>query len=464
MDYKSGIFDYIESQRENMIGTLSELISYPSRLSAPEPKAPFGKAVAGCLEKALEIMSGFGFKTRNFDGYVGTALMGDNAELGILAHLDVVPEGSGWTTDPYKAAVKGGKVFGRGAIDDKGPAVAVMYAMKAIRELGIPLKTGVKLILGTNEENGSEDLKYYFSKEAPTKYTFTPDGSYPVINIEKGRILASITADSQPSPSSRVLVELKGGTVANAVPESAYALVSGVDEKEIENAISGFDGKVEFSFKRLGGCMRIDSSGKSAHASTPDIGQNAITAILELISHLNLQDDASKKIKSLSELFPFGDNSGRGAKIDCSDELSGSLTCVLSIISYELGHLECKLDIRIPASFKYGDTASKLKSSIESSGFNAAEISGADPHFVSPDSHFVKTLLSVYEDVTGEKGGCIAIGGGTYVHEIEGGVAFGAEFAGEDNHMHSADEFITVDDLILNAKMFAMAILKICGE
>lgn len=461
---KQKIFDYIDSQRDEMISTLSELISFPSVKGKPAPGAPFGADAAKCLERALQICESFGFNTRNFEGYVGTASYTEGEpELGILAHLDVVPEGTGWTGEPYKARIADGRLYGRGAIDDKGPAVAVIYAMKALKDLNIPLKKGFKLILGTDEENGSSDLEYYFTKEKPPKYSFTPDGNYPVINIEKGMIRANFGVKAAQPFSARALMELSGGTVVNAVPQSAYAVLGGVAVSEIEKAAKAVDLPVKFTTKDFGGCVRIDAEGKSAHASTPEIGANAITALIRLISELHLTDDASLRISKLSKLFPYGETNGESLNIKMSDDESGTLTCVLSIISFEAGELSCSIDIRLPASYTVADVTSKLIPTLESADFKVEKCGGAEPHKVSADSPFVQKLLEVYEDVTGEKGECIAIGGGTYVHEIEGGVAFGAEFLGEDNHMHSPDEFIKLDQLTLNAKMFALAIAKICG-
>ncbi len=458
------LFDYIDSQKDNMIGTLSELISYPSCRGKASDEAPFGRPVRECLDRALDICQSFGFKTKNFDGYVGTAQLTESEpELGILAHLDVVPEGSGWTQDPYQARVSDGKVYGRGAIDDKGPAVAVMYAMKALKDLNMPLKKGVRLILGTDEENGSSDLEYYFKKEKPPKYCFTPDGNYPVINIEKGMIRATFEASTAPEASARVLMELGGGTVINAVPESAYAVV-GAPENEIAAAINKLGSPVEFKTKDFGGCVRIDAIGKSAHASTPELGKNAITALMELIASLELDGGAAEMVKRLSKLFPYGETDGKSLSMAMSDKLSGGLSCVLSIISYQTGRLTGKLDIRLPVSSSVEQVMSRLTPALCGAGLKITEKTGAEPHHVSGDSTFVRQLLEVYETVTGEKGECIAIGGGTYVHEIEGGVAFGAEFIGEDNHMHSADEFIKIDQLLLNAKMFALAIFKICNS
>lgn len=471
---KDKISDYIDSMRDDMVATLSELISYPSCRQDAKAGAPFGEDARRCLDRALEICSGFGLKTRCFDGYAGTAELygesGDGKEpaepvLGILAHLDVVPAGDGWSFEPFCATVSQGKVYGRGAIDDKGPAVAAMYAAKAVKDLNIPIKDGVRLIFGTDEECGSSDLEYYFKKEAPPKYSFTPDASYPVINIEKGMIRGKLTAKAYTSLSSRLLIELEGGTVVNAVPGTAYAVVSGISADEVAAAEKKLSLPVEFDIKEFAGLntLRITAVGKSAHASTPELGKNAVTALMALISELGLADEASELVSKLSKLFPYGETDGKSMGLKISDRLSGSLTCVLSVISYSSGQLEAKFDIRLPVSSSVEQVLSKLKPAVQGAGLTLSEYSGTQPHHVSADSSIVKKLLEVYEEVSGKKGECIAIGGGTYVHEIEGGVAFGPEIEGEDNHLHAADEFIRIDHLLMCAKMMALAICKICS-
>ncbi len=462
-DTKQKLFDYIDTLEGEMIETLSELISYPSYQQEPAEGAPFGLPVRECLDHALAICESFGMKTRNFDGYAGTATITEGEpELGILAHLDVVPEGTGWSSDPYTARIDGGKLYGRGAIDDKGPAVSVIYAMKALKDLDIPLKKGVRLILGTNEENGSGCMRYYFSKEKPTKYSFTPDGCYPVINIEKGMIRGAFECDI-PAGDGKSLVEFHGGKIINAVPEVATATLKGVSADEISKAVAELNSEVGFTITENGDVINIEAHGKSAHASTPEMGKNSVTALIELLSKLDLGGDMGEKIKALSELFPYGETDGASVGIDFKDEQSGELTCLLSVLDYENGKLRGCNDIRLPVSFTVNDILNVYKPALESKGFSTHDSMGMEAHYVPSDSPFVRTLLSVYEEVTGEKGECIAIGGGTYVHNIEGGVAFGAEFMGEDNHMHSADESIKLDQLVLNTKMFALAILRICG-
>lgn len=453
---KQKLFDYIDSHKDAMIATLCELISYPSYQQEASEGAPFGKPVRECLDKALEICEGFGFKTKNYEGYVGTAEFTEGeASLGILGHLDVVPEGTGWTHEPFNAHVCDGKVFGRGSIDDKGPCVAVMYAMKALKDLGVPLKNGVRLILGTNEENGSGDLEYFEKVTKMPKWLFTPDGNYPVINIEKGMIRASVSV----TPEKGKLISFHSGKTINAVPELANATVWGVTKEEIEAAVSALNPSCKIAVSETDAGLRLDVKGTSAHASTPELGDNALTCLLAVLDRL----DVCESVGKLSKMFPYGETDGASAGIKASDEVSGALTEVLSVLDYDGGEMCGWIDIRFPVCENVESVSRKLCETADAIGITI-NAGGVEPHYVDSDSAFVKTLLGVYEDMTGEKGECIAIGGGTYVHHTEGGVAFGAEFPGEDNHMHGADEFMTIDSLLLNAKMFALAIYEVCNN
>lgn len=450
--YKKQIHEYITAHKDDMIEFLSRLISYKSVMAEPLDGMPFGKGCADVLEEYLSECEKFGFKTKNIDNYAAHADMNDlPPSLGILCHLDVVPEGTGWTGDPYTAEIRDGKLFGRGAIDDKGPAAAALFAVKCISDLNIPLKKGVRIIVGCNEENGSEDMEYYLRHEKFPEMLVTPDGNYPVINIEKGMLRCEITTDN----FSENIISLHGGSVINAVPELCEAVVKNTSAdkvKEIADSIQG----VKIYAEDKDNCTHIRAEGICAHASTPEQGVNAVTAMVSLLGKL-----FGGKAEELSELFPFGETDGSSAGVKCSDEKSGELTLVLSVINVENGTMKAFCDSRFPVNKSLDEISAALCGNIADKGFAAKIVLGNEPHYVDSDSDFVRKLLAVYEDVTGEKGECIAIGGGTYVHDTENGVAFGAEFPGEDNHMHGADEFIKINSLLLNAEIYANMIVAI---
>ena len=432
---QNSIKKYLEEHKQEMIDFLAELVAVPSVQGEAEEGAPFGKEPKRALEIMLEKCRESGFNVENVENYVGTADVNDlSPELGILAHLDVVPVGSGWSSPPFTLTYdeKTDKLFGRGTCDDKGPAVAALYAAKAVKELGIPLKKGVRLLFGTNEENGSADLAYYRQKRQLPPNVFTPDGEYPVINAEKGmlRVYFSTVAPEN--------VEISAGTVINAVPASCKYQLPKAGNADTEAVF----GTVE---------------GNSAHASTPEKGENAITKFLRYTDH------GQPMLKSLSELFPHGETNGASCGLGFRDDISGDMTCVLSMLNTENGRLCGGIDIRFPLDRSKNEISEIICGKLRDAGFDIDSCEGVDPHCTDENSPFVQSLLRAYEGITGDKGRCIAIGGGTYVHEIEGGVAFGAEFPGEDGRMHSPDEFITSENLIKNAEIMAAAIIEICG-
>lgn len=416
---------YLENKKEEMIEFLAELIAVRSVQAAPEENCPYGENSAKALEIMLNKCEEFGFKVESVDNYVGTVDFDENdAVLGILSHLDVVPEGIGWTSDPYVLKRENGVLTGRGTIDDKGPAVASLYAMKALKELGIPLKNGVRLIFGTNEENGGDDIEYYCEKHALPPMVFTPDGEYPVINGEKGMLRIYISAELDEKMS------INAGEVINAVPMSCSV--------ETDSSTTLYE-------------------GKSAHASTPEKGENAITRFLSAYS------GNSTVLNNIKQLFQHNDFEGRAI----FGENSADFTCVLSLLKTvernEKTFIEGGIDVRFPFGNEKEDVQKVICDKLEAAGITIDSVIAMNPHYTDENSDFVQSLLRVYEQVTGKKGSCITIGGGTYVHDIEGGVAFGAEYEGGSGNMHGADEYITEESLLLNAEIMAEAIKAICG-
>ena len=448
---------------DSAVKLLSELISFKSVMGEPYENMPYGKECAECLAFAAKTLSDDGFKVRNFDNHAITADFGEGeAELGILCHLDVVPtEGQEWHSDPFKAEVREGRVYGRGAIDDKGPAAAVITAMRMIRDSGIKLRKNFRLILGSNEENGSADMEYYTKKEKFPPMLFTPDGSFPVINIEKGMIRLGITGSY--TSGNKSLLSLKGGSVANAVPERAEAVVSGFEAEEIVDIFRDYEqsGIMLAVENQDNNTVRIKAKGKGAHASTPEQGKNALIALITLLSKLPFDGDISDKLTAMSQLYPYGDSAGKGIGVSCSDELSGALTLVLSLADCHDGELSFMTDCRFPVCRRSTDIIPVMTEKLTQAGLSAAASLVSEPHHADENSEMIKTLLSVYEDCTGKKGKCIAIGGGTYVHDTENGVAFGAEWS-DKNNMHGANEFIGTDELTKDIEIYCEAILRLC--
>lgn len=468
MKYQEQIKEYFAQHRDEMIEDICRLVRIRSVGEAAQPGMPYGPGPARALDEALRMASSMGFATRNYENYVGAVDLNDcETQLAILAHLDVVHEGTGWTvTQPYEPVEKDGRLYGRGTGDDKGPAVASLYAMKAVRDLGIPLQKNVRLILGTDEERGSSDLKYYFGIEQAPPMSFSPDANFPVINIEKGGLRSAFTAQWEACDQLPRVLKLEGGNTANIVPQEAFALLEGLPLEQVAKHCEAYQAKTgaRFTVAEQDGRVRIDVLGMSAHASMPEKGNNAIQALLEAVSTLPMAEcPAFQHLKAVARMFPHGDYLGRALGVDQKDDVSGELTLNLGIFQMDLTSLKGQIDSRTPICANEQNMSRVVARHMAEYGIKLESTVMNPPHHTPADSPFVKALLEIYENYTGRPGECIAIGGGTYVHHIEGGVAFGCAFPETENHFHGPDEFAVVDDLLISAQMFAQAIVELCA-
>ena len=459
---------WFDARSAQMIDDLRALIAVKSVRGAPKEGMPYGEGPARALTMASELLMSRGFDVRDFEHRVLTADLGSGApELGILAHVDVVPEGDGWDSDPFRAEIRDGKIYGRGASDDKGPAVAAIYAMTAAREIAPDLKKTFRLILGSAEETGCADIAFYLNIEKPPRYVFSPDADFPVINTEKGRFVPIFGADWPEDKTLPRVISLKGGETPNIVPNKAEAVVEGIGLSEVSAYCSTYSRTtgVRLTAEQAQDSVMISARGVSAHASCPQKGANAQTALLSMFAAMPFAESRGQRaICALTRLFPHGDTAGRALGIDMSDELSGALTLNFGVLDFGPTGFEGNFDSRTPACATKKNMRDVAVSVIEREGIRIESFfSDTACHHTPPDSPFVRRLLNIYEDYTGLEGMCLAVGGSTYVHEIEGGVAFGCAMPGIDYRIHGANEFIGVDELVLSAKMFTQAILDICS-
>ncbi len=466
--YREEIENYIDSHRGEMLEDIKSLCRINSEKMPYQEGMPYGEGACQALGTALAMAEGYGFSICNYDNYVGTVDWGgEESQLDILAHLDVVPAGEGWTvTEPFEPVEKDGRLYGRGTADDKGPAVAALYALRAVKELGIPLKKRVRLILGTDEECGSSDIKHYYAVEKEAPMTFSPDGAFPVVNIEKGHLEGEFEAEFEASQELPRVKSIKAGTKINVVPGKAFAVFEGLDDDVVRAAADEVEKETGVSFEIMGkdSCLEITACGAGAHASTPQEGKNAITALLLLITKLPFAAcRQTEVIKALCQLFPHGDTEGRALGVAMEDELSGALTLAFDILEVTEEKMHGMIDSRTPLCGNEENVLKPIAAKMEELGITMLTREMRPPHHVDGNSDFVKTLLSVYEEYTGRKGECVSMGGGTYVHDLKNGVAFGAALPETDNRMHGADEFAVIDELLLSAKIFAQVIAELCA-
>ncbi len=419
-------------QLEKVIKSISESIAFDSSRHAAQKGMPFGKGAYDCLCHFLSLAEKMGFAVKNYDGYAGEVTFGQGEEFAVLAHLDVVPAGSGWTTDPFGGSVCDGKIWGRGAIDDKGPALCALYAMKALKDKGFAPNRKIKLIVGCNEEDGWECIEYYKRHATLPRTGFSPDADFPVIYAEKGilHVLLHFPVDNAP------FRELNGGTGANMVCALCTAKPLKYDEKRAKKYRLGY----------LDGVLT--AVGKSAHGSTPERGINAIEPILRYFGEENAQ---------IQRIVTCAFDDIYGLKSLCDD--TGNLTLSPDIISYCNGTIDLLCDIRYPAGY----ICDKITALLNQFDVPYDIVHEQAPLYQDKNGALVQTLLSVYTECTGEEAQPVAIGGGTYARALENGVAFGPEMKDDEPVVHQADEYISIDRVKMLLEIYEKALERLCG-
>lgn len=498
---------YVEAHTEEMIEDAKTLIAINSEKMEAKPGKPYGEGTALAFEAAEKILTGHGMKVRNYENYVLTADLNEGEPcLDILAHLDVVPATDGFTvTEPFKPVVKDGILYGRGSADDKGPAMTALYAMRAIRELGIPVSKNCRLILGADEECGSSDIEYYYGIEKEAPMTFSPDADFPLINIEKGGLHLDLQAQVDPARAGQVrLVSARSGAKINVVPAKAWAVIAGAAPEVLQAAAArteaetgvkvtmkkaetgmpdegaetrpGAEVKADAEAGRTAGkdegsaaspeeadSVEILVEGLAAHAASPSLGNNALTALFVFLHQIPFSDPrVNEMVAHLCRLYPHGDWNGKALGVNHADEESGELTLSLNMMTFDGTTLKAVFDCRAPICANDANTTEVILKKYAEAGFTSQGGRMYEPHVVPADTPFVQTLLSCYEAVTGRKEKPLAIGGGTYVHHIANGVAFGCADPAVDNHMHGDDEFMIVEQMKKSAVIFALAIARLC--
>ena len=460
--------DWFELHSGEMLEDLGRLIAINSVRGPTEDGAPYGAGPREALSLAQAMLEERGFSAGVFEDMILTADIGPAPPLmGILAHLDVVGAGDGWDSDPFEMTLREGKIFGRGASDNKGPSVAAMYAMYCARDLCPKLKSGFRLLLGSGEEIGCEDIALYLSKNQPPPNVFTPDAGYPVVNIEKGRITPFFKASWDKDDTLPRVLSITGGKTTNVVPDRAGAVVEGFTLREAEAFCRGFSEKTgaAISVREDGAQLRFTSEGKSAHASRPELGINAQTALIGMLAAMPFAESPGfGYIRAMNRLFPHGDLHGRALGIAMSDELTGELTVSFDVLGYTETDFSGNFDSRTPACADEVDLLGMTRAALEREGIAMTDNTISHCHHTPEESPFVQNLLRIYQEYTGNPGECLSMGGQTYVHEIQGGVAFGVNPPGVEDNVHGANEFISMENLIVSAKMFTQAIIDMCAE
>lgn len=429
---------FLNEKQDEILKVLSDFIEIPSVSNDK-------KSVKDALCFALETGDRLGFRTQSLvDDSVGLIELGEGDEnLGILAHVDVVSAGDmeEWSTHPFKAVIKDGRLYGRGSLDDKGMVIAVLYAMKAVDSLNLPFKKKVSLVLGTQEEVEWVDMDEYVSKYPLPDYGFTPDGEYPICNIEKGNadVLMEFDLDESKDLNGIFLTEVHAGIANNVVPGKAEARLS--------------DGRL------------IKAVGKQVHSCQPERGENAIFKLYKQLTSINLTHN--KLWQLLSDIsIDFSDIFGEKIGLYSESEYyKGEFVHRNAFSPTTIDTKNNKLRLNVNIRFAYGQSFEEIEEKFNSwaktRGGRVVSITSMPAIFVSKDKPFLGALAEAYEEVSGFKNEYTLAYGGSYAKAMPNVVSWGPIFPGEEDTCHEPNEYIGVESLMMSAKIFAEAIAKI---
>lgn len=458
--------EYAQACKDKYLEDLNTLVSVESvrDMSTAKENAPFGENCRKVLDRALEMAKKDGFVTKDIDGYAGVIEYGQGEEtLGILGHLDVVPLGDDWTKDPLKVTYNDGYIFGRGVVDDKGPALAAYYALKIIRDLNIPLKKRILLIMGCDEESGMECMEYYKQHAEIPQMGFVPDANWPVVYGEKGGLHVRLQSND-----ATVIKKLVAGSRPNIVIGKADCYVESITPEQ--KTLFDFycqTNDVTGSISEEDGLIKIHMDGVFSHAAMPYFGVNAAVHLMNFVGQA-YNDQLAKDLYYLLK-----DWMGKPVGIDMDGMYMSFLTMSTGVVNMENGSTDILIDIRYPNDTNADEIMAKFDTACASLQSNIKAINDGDmvPLFVDPNSDFVKKLMKAYRKYTHDDfSSPIAIGGGTYARKFDNFVSFGPEFPNvvieTDQFVggcHQRDEGVKLSELIDAIAIYAEAIVELCS-
>ena len=441
---------FVEENKENVLRDIGRLVAIDSVMGEEKPGMPFGEGPAQALKLGLEIAGELGLEAHNCEDRMGYAQVGQGMNyLATITHLDVVPS-VGWAEDPFTLRRREGYIIGRGVMDDKGPSVLCLYALKYLKDSGMPLRYPVRALLGINEENHMADLDYYLANYKAPLFCFSPDANFPLCNGEKGIFHGKVVSWL---PMKRVK-EIRGGVAANVIPDQAEAWVEAEKLSSTERVTA----------QREGDCWHLTARGIGGHASAPEGTVNAIGVLVDYILEQGILSGAEEDFfYGLQRLHsdPYGVNLG----LDTEDMIFTPLTIVGGVIGMEEGHVFQTVDCRYPTTSSGQDIVAQLTGNWGELA-QVHVLSDDKPFYMALDNPAVQVCVDTYNAVTGEQAQPYTIGGGTYARHFPNAVSFGPEhperpvpdFAGP---IHGVDEAANIDWLMEALQIYILALIEL---
>lgn len=466
MNTRKTLEHYIDEHFQETLKDIQKIVKIKTVKEESTNGAPFGLGLKKGLEETLKIAKDLGFKTVNLDNYIGYAEFGEGEEyIGVLGHIDVVPEGehSKWSVPPFSGEIVGKNMISRGALDNKGPIISALHSMKALKECVPTFNHRVRIIFGTNEESGDEDIKYYLSKEKAPKYAFTPDGQFPVVFSEKGIYTFSFKDSFLKEKTS--ILDIVGGTRSNVVPEEAKVLLKkDLSEKIIKKLEKFKDTPCKFEVLEKESYLEVICKGIPAHASSPQRGVNPITWLFRFLNRVIPEEDSLKRFVNFMDKVVGIETDGSGLNIETKNEETGDLTLscgIVKIIEEKKSSIYVKFNIRYPVTTNEKKLDTILDKIGRENNVEFVKENHNAPLYFPKEHPLVEKLQKVFKDVTDRDDKPVALGGGTYAKLMPNTVAFGPNFKEFRGNPHGFDEKMDIDMLKQGMLMYALGVLEL---
>lgn len=457
--------NYIDNIKDKIINSTCEIINIPSVFNDNDgSNTPFGIHTVEALNYILNLGKSFGFRTQNIDNKCGYIEFGQGDKLlGIIGHLDVVPAEDDWNYSPFKATIDNKNIYGRGSIDDKGPVIASLYAMKAVAD-NYNLNKRVRLILGLNEENDWNCIERYKETEESPDISFSPDANFPCIYAEKTIESLYLKQKYIINPTLYIEEISTNNNAINVVPKYCSitlkydtSKITNITE-ELTKLIKKYNSNINIE-EINNSTIKLISLGIPAHAAHPHLGNNAISKLLIVLNDLFNMYNITLDILEYFTKYIGDDYSGKNLEINFKDE-SGILTLNTAQFILKNNTLSLGFNLRIPVTIDYNIIEKEFKKHCNPNlEVKVARIQ--DPLYLKKDNKLVQKLCNIFNDYNYSNLEPMAIGGGTYARAFKNCISFGPQMPNAKDMCHQTDEFISIENLIFCTKVYAKAILDL---
>ena len=455
------IEQFLNKYEPEIVDKIVQLINIRSVNEGADENFPYGQSCAYALDAILDMGSKLGFGTTNYDYHCGTIHYGEqDSHIGLICHMDVVPEGGVWEYGAFNATVRDGFIIGRGAIDNKGPAVAVLYMMLCIKELNIPLKHGLRMFVGCNEESGMSDIIYYNACQAPPVFSIVPDADFPVCYAEKG--ILSVTVKSPKLCGN--IIKLSGGAAENMVPDSASCMLEDINDEAVIQKLRDCD----LNAVPKDGSLIVSAKGIASHAARPEGSSNAVYALSKGLLKSHILSEHDHQIFSAIAGF-LSDSYGQGISVPFEDELTGRLTHICGIIRLtNENEVLLNFNIRYPVTAKANELLDAFQRQMDIHKFTVTETKISPSAFIDPQTPVVNRLTEIYNEIAHDSAKPFVEGAATYMRHLPNALAFGPNFPKRTipftrsrGRAHMPDECIAIQDIFDSIRIYVLSVVEV---